>query len=63
MIKKFKVSMSVYMFVKREVSASDLLTLLVGLFASAVSLPPSNVILAELAFPPNDVVFVYICNN
>ncbi len=39
--------------VRREiVSSSALLTLLVGWHTSAVSLPPSDVILAELACSP-----------
>ncbi len=32
-------------------------------YASAVSLPPSDVIFAQLPCPLNDVIFVYIENN
>ena len=44
------------MLVEGLVGCSALFTLLVSWHASAVSLPPSDVILAELACPLNDVI-------
>jgi hypothetical protein len=41
------------------VSSSALFTLLVRWHASAVSLPPGDVILAQLACPLNDVIFLF----
>ncbi len=40
-----------------------LLVTLVGWHASDVSLPPGDDILAQLACPLNDVIFVYNWNN
>jgi hypothetical protein len=51
------------MFVEREVSYSAGFTFLVMWHASAVSLPPGDVILAQLACPLNDVIFIYIGNK
>ncbi len=48
------------MFVEGWVGSSAQFTLLVGWHAS---LPPGDVILAQLAIPLNDVIFVYIGNN
>ena len=48
------------MFVERKVHYSALFTNLVGWHAGAVSFPLSDVILAELASPLSDVIFVYI---
>jgi hypothetical protein len=45
------------MFVERWVSYSALFTFLVGWYASAVSLPPDDVIFAQLACPLNDIIF------
>jgi hypothetical protein len=45
------------MFVERKVRYSALFTYLVGWNAGAVSLPPSDVILAQLACPLSDVMF------
>jgi hypothetical protein len=50
-------------FVERYVSSSALFTFLVQLHASAVSLPPADVILAQLGCHQNDVIFVYKGNN
>jgi hypothetical protein len=47
------------MFVERQVSSSALFTLLVGWHASAVSLPPSDAFLAELACPLNEVIVLF----
>jgi hypothetical protein len=44
------------MFVERKVGYTALFTFLVGWHASAVSLPPSDVILAQLAYPLSDVM-------
>jgi hypothetical protein len=46
------------MFVERKVRYSALLTNLVGWHAGAVSFPPSDVILAQLACPLSDVMFL-----
>ncbi len=48
---------AVTMIVERKIRYSALLTNLVGWHTGAVSLPLSNVILAQLACPPNDVMF------
>ncbi len=48
------------MFVKRKVRYSALFTNLVGWHAGAVSFPPSDVILAQLACLLSDVMFAYI---
>ncbi len=45
------------MFVERKVRYSALFTNLVGWPAGAVSFPPSDVILALLAYPLSDVMF------
>jgi hypothetical protein len=45
------------MFVEREVRYSALFTYLVGWHVSAVSLPSSDVILAQLACPLSDIMF------
>ncbi len=45
------------MFVERWVRFSALFTFLVGWHASAASLPPRDVILAQLACPLNDIIF------
>ncbi len=45
------------MFVERQVCYSALFTYLVGWHASAVSLPPSDDILVQLAFPLSDIIF------
>jgi hypothetical protein len=45
------------MFVERLANSSDLFTLLVRWHASAVSLPPSDAMLAELTCPLNDATF------
>jgi hypothetical protein len=42
---------------------SALFTFLVGWHASEVSLAPGDVILAQLACPLNEVIFVYIRHN
>ena len=44
------------------VNYSTLFTLLVGWHTSAVSFPPGDIILAQLACPLNDIIFVYIGN-
>ncbi len=50
--------MSLYsMFVERKVCCSTLFTNLVGWHAVAVSFPPSDVILAQLACPLSDAMF------
>jgi len=48
------------MFVERYVSYSALFTFLVRWHASSGSLPPSDVILAQLACPMNDVFCLLI---
>jgi hypothetical protein len=45
------------MFVERKVRYSDLFTNLVGWYASAVSFPLSDIILAQLACPLSDGMF------
>ncbi len=45
------------MFVEREICYSALFTYFVGLHANAVSLPLSDVILAQLACPLSDIMF------
>jgi hypothetical protein len=45
------------MFIERLVGYSALFTYLVGWHASAVSWPSSDIILAQLACPLNDVMF------
>ncbi len=45
------------MFVERKVRYSALFTNLVMWHASAVSFPPSDIILAQLACPLSDVMF------
>jgi len=45
------------MFVERKVCYSALFTNLVGWHASAVRFPPSDVILAQLAYPLSDIMF------
>ncbi len=45
------------MFDERKVHYSALFTNLVGWHAGAVSFPLSDVILAQLACPPSDVMF------
>ncbi len=45
------------MFVEGQVRYSTLFTILVGWHASDVSLPPSDIILARLAYPLNDIIF------
>jgi hypothetical protein len=52
-----KVSMMLTMFVEIEVSYSALFTFLVRWHASAVILPPGDVILAQLACLLNDIIF------
>jgi len=42
---------------------SDLYTFLVKCHASAVSLPPGDVIFNQLVCPMNNIIFVYIRNN
>ncbi len=51
------------MFVEGWVRYSDLFTNLVGLHAGAVSFPLSDVILAHLACPLNDVMFKFTFRN
>jgi hypothetical protein len=46
-------------FVERYIRYSALFTLLVGWHISAVSLPPGDVILVQLACPLNDVIFLF----
>jgi hypothetical protein len=48
------------MFVETKVSYSTLFTNLVRCHACAVSFPLSDVILAQLACPLNDIMFCYI---
>jgi hypothetical protein len=50
-------SMHLTMFVERWVSYLALFTYLVGWHASAVSLPPGDVILVWLACPLNEIIF------
>ncbi len=45
------------MFAMRQVGYSALFTFLVRWYACTVSLPPGGVILAQLACPPNEVIF------
>jgi hypothetical protein len=45
------------MFVERYVSYSALFTYLVRWHAGVVSLPPAEIIFAQLACPLNDVIF------
>ncbi len=45
------------MFVERKVHHSALFTYLVGWHAGAVSIPPSDVTLAQLACPLSDIMF------
>jgi hypothetical protein len=45
------------MFVERKVQYSALFTNLVRQHAGAVSFPPSDIILAQLACPLSDVMF------
>ncbi len=45
------------MFVERKVHHSALFTYLVGWHTGAVSFPPSDVILAQLAWPLSDIIF------
>jgi hypothetical protein len=45
------------MFIERKVCYSALFTNLIGWHASAVSFPPSDIILAQLACPLSDVMF------
>ncbi len=47
------------MFVERSVNSSALFTFLVGWHASAVSLPPGDVIFAQLVCPLDDIIFLY----
>jgi hypothetical protein len=47
------------MFVERLDSYSALFSFLVKWHASAVSLPPGHIILAELAYPPNVIIFLF----
>jgi hypothetical protein len=49
------------MFVERWASSSALYTLLVGWHVSVVSLPPGDVILAQLACPLNGVTICLYC--
>jgi hypothetical protein len=51
------------MFVEKQLSSSALFTFLVRWHDSAVSLPLSDILLAQLACHLNDVIFVYIRNN
>ncbi len=48
---------TIVMFVERQVCSSALFTYLVGWYASAVRLPSSDVILAQLACPLSDIMF------
>jgi hypothetical protein len=45
------------MFAERWIVYSALFTYIVGRHASAVSLPPSDIILAKLACPLSDITF------
>jgi hypothetical protein len=45
------------MFVERWVGYSALFTYLVGWHAAAITLPPSDVIFAQLAYPLSDAMF------
>ncbi len=45
------------MFVERQACYSALFTFLVEQHTGAVSLPPGDVILAQLACPPNNIIF------
>ncbi len=45
------------MFEEKQVGYSALFILLVGWHTHAVSLPPGDIILAQLAWPLNDVIF------
>jgi hypothetical protein len=47
------------MFIERWVSYSALFTFLVGWHASAVTLPQGDIILAQLACPLNNVIFLF----
>jgi hypothetical protein len=47
------------MFAERSVNSSALFTFLVGWYASAVSLPPGDVIFAQLVCPLDGVIFLY----
>jgi hypothetical protein len=51
------------LFVEMQACYSALFTFLVGWYTRAVSLPPDDVIFAQLACPLNNVIFVYNRNN
>jgi len=55
--KNFQVNILYSMFVERWVSSRALITFLVGWNEGAVSMPPWNVIIGQLACPLNDVIF------
>ncbi len=49
--------MFIVMFVERKINYSALFTNLFGWHAGAASYPPSDFILAQLAFPLSDIMF------